>query len=66
MDYHQTVLMIQPDGLSDGKLKAVLPANEKEGVLYSHQGLTYGGWVLAKRLPVVDLWSDVRHPGRIP
>lgn len=56
MDYHSDrfndySLMVY----QDGKLKAVLPANEKEGVLYSHQGLTYGGWVLAKRLPVVDL-----------
>ncbi|MDO4511033.1 MAG: GNAT family N-acetyltransferase [Bacteroidales bacterium] len=29
----------------DGRLVAVLPANECEGVLYSHQGLTYGGWL---------------------
>ena len=30
----------------DGKLYAVLPANEKEHALYSHQGLTYGGLVM--------------------
>ena len=29
-----------------GRLKAVLPANIKDEVLYSHQGLTYGGLVL--------------------
>ena len=29
-----------------GKLAAVLPANICKDVLYSHQGLTYGGWVL--------------------
>ena len=29
----------------DEKLKAVLPANIKENLVYSHQGLTYGGLV---------------------
>jgi hypothetical protein len=27
----------------EGKLYAVMPANVRDGVLYSHQGLTYGG-----------------------
>jgi hypothetical protein len=27
----------------DNKLIAILPANHRDGVLYSHQGLTYGG-----------------------
>lgn len=40
---------------SNGKLKAVLPANEKEGVLWSHQGLTYGGWTLGNRFSAIDL-----------
>lgn len=31
----------------NGKLVAILPANiDEEGVLHSHQGLTYGGWIL--------------------
>ena len=30
-----------------GQLAAVLPANMAARVLYSHQGLTYGGWILA-------------------
>ncbi len=30
----------------DGKLLALLPANEAGEVLYSHQGLTYGGWLV--------------------
>jgi len=56
MDYHSHIftdhsLMVY----QDNKLKAVLPANEKDGVLYSHQGLTYGGWVLAPRVPADDL-----------
>lgn len=29
-----------------GRLWALLPANTENGTLYSHQGLTYGGWVL--------------------
>ena len=48
MDYHA-------DRFSDhslmayrkGKLMAVLPANRSGNILYSHQGLTYGGWVWA-------------------
>ena len=33
----------------DGKVVALLPANAAEGVLYSHQGLTYGGWLTQRR-----------------
>lgn len=48
MDYHS-------DRFSDfslmayrnGRLAAVLPANRVEETLHSHQGLTYGGWILA-------------------
>lgn len=29
-----------------GKLMAVMPANAQGRVLYSHQGLTYGGWLV--------------------
>lgn len=29
-----------------GEITALLPANISGGVLYSHQGLTYGGWLL--------------------
>ncbi|MCL2073800.1 MAG: hypothetical protein FWH18_07765 [Marinilabiliaceae bacterium] len=39
----------------DNKLKALFPANENSGVLYSHQGLTYGGWITAPRLSTEDL-----------
>ncbi|MBZ4034432.1 GNAT family N-acetyltransferase [Flavobacterium sp. 17A] len=34
----------------DDKLRAVLPANKKENVIYSHQGLTYGGLVFLSKL----------------
>lgn len=49
MDYHQDrftdhSLMFYNE---KGKLIALLPANERDGVLYSHQGLTYGGLVLS-------------------
>lgn len=48
-----------------GKLRALLPANERSGgsskVLHSHQGLTYGGWILPTRhidaADVVDLFE---------
>lgn len=63
MDYHS-------DRFSDasvlayrnGKLCALLPANRAENTLYSHQGLTYGGWII----PVnhfdgnimLDIWKE--------
>ncbi len=51
MDYHQDrfsdhSLMIY----QDQKLRAVLPAHEKDEVLYAHQGLTYGGFVWHKKI----------------
>ena len=50
MDYHSDrfndhSLMI----FLDGCLYALLPANETNGTLYSHQGLTYGGLVMSQR-----------------
>lgn len=38
-----------------GKLKAVLPANVAGDILYSHQGLTYGGLLLDKKATVEDV-----------
>ena len=42
---------------SKGKLLAVLPANEvlSDAAFYSHQGLTYGGFVLHKRVHAADV-----------
>ena len=37
------------------KLIAVLPANSVDQELYSHQGLTYGGLVLAPKVKLVDV-----------
>lgn len=51
MDYHHdrfndnSLLIFQ-----DEKLVAIFPANKTETTLYSHQGLSYGGFVLAKNL----------------
>lgn len=61
MDYHS-------DRFSDcsllfrykGRLVAVLPANREESVLWSHQGLTYGGLVLSPKctaVQVLDIFS---------
>ncbi len=37
------------------KLVAVLPANKVNNVLYSHQGLTYGGLVLSPKIKLADI-----------
>lgn len=52
MDYHSDRFRDCSLMFSDekGKLIAVLPANISEGVLYSHQGLTYGGLLVSQRL----------------
>lgn len=57
MDYHSDrfrdhSLMYYDD---KGRLLAVMAANEKDGILYSHQGLTYGGWILADRVRTGDV-----------
>lgn len=48
MDYHSDRFhdfsLLAYDG---GRLVALLPANSRDGVLYSHQGLTFGGWLIA-------------------
>ncbi|CAH8292673.1 acetyltransferase (GNAT) family protein [Mariniflexile fucanivorans] len=44
------------------KIVAVLPANKKEDTVYSHQGLTYGGLVLAKEVKfeiVVQVFNNL-------
>lgn len=57
MDYHKDrftdhSLMYRND---KGKLLAVMPANEKDGVLHSHQGLTFGGIILSNDAHAVDV-----------
>lgn len=58
MDYHEdrfvdNSLMIY----RKGKLFALLPANIADDVLYSHQGLTYGGLILGGNAVVTDVMS---------
>lgn len=53
MDYHQdrfadaSLMIYYKD-----KLYALLPANRRDDILYSHQGLTYGGLLLDKKATV--------------
>lgn len=51
MDYHSDRFLDSSWIAYKGeKIVAVLPANvSKDGVLHSHQGLTYGGWILPQR-----------------
>ena len=49
----------------NGKLVAILPANAVGDTLYSHQGLTYGGWLLPMRhidagdvICLFEAWND--------
>lgn len=63
MDYHST--RFEDHSLMfyrDGRLYAMLPANVKDGVLYSHQGLTYGGLVMhedASAANIVTLFGEL-------
>lgn len=51
MDYHSDRFTDHSlMAISSGKLVAVLPANERDGTLWSHQGLTYGGWVFGDKM----------------
>ena len=58
MDYHQdrfddNSLLI----FKDEKLIAVFPANKKEDVLFSHQGLSYGGLIFGKKTTFKDVFE---------
>ena len=43
-----------------GRLYAVLPANQEGSMLHSHQGLTYGGWVVGDRVGVEGMGTLFR------
>ena len=51
--FHRSYMDYHADRFTDhslmvwnkGRLSALLPANEHDGTLYSHQGLTYGGLI---------------------
>ena len=56
MDYHSdrfndfSLLFYKED-----KLIAILPANINNKILYSHQGLTYGGFILSTKTTAIDI-----------
>lgn len=57
MDYHSDrfadfSLMFYDE---KNRLVAVLPANERGDVVYSHQGLTYGGFILTDKTHTLDM-----------
>ena len=64
MDYHADrfedhSVLVYGD---QGEIVACFPANEKDGVIYAHQGLTYGGLVQNeedKLQKTIQLWSSV-------
>jgi hypothetical protein len=61
MDYHQdrfkdhSLLLYKKD-----KLVALFPANQQENVLYSHQGLTYGGLLINKDVKLKDTFQCLK------
>lgn len=56
MDYHAdrfqdcSLVVYRKD-----KLYALLPANRKDDILYSHQGLTYGGLIMSNKATALDI-----------
>lgn len=42
------------------RIVALLPANVNEGVLYSHQGLTFGGLVISKKISSAQVFEVFR------
>ena len=58
MDYHADrfedhSLMVY----RQGKLYALLPGNVKNGIFYSHQGLTYGGLMMNEKATAAEVTS---------
>ncbi len=48
---------------SKGKLTALLPANIDRDILYTHQGLTYGGFIVSDSMKVeimLDIFKELR------
>ncbi|MBK8025437.1 MAG: GNAT family N-acetyltransferase [Chloroflexi bacterium] len=64
MEYHRDRFadhsLIAHDG---GRVAALLPANERDGVLFSHGGLTFGGWITDGRMKqtlMLDVFDALR------
>lgn len=49
--FHDNSLMVY----RKGKLYTILPANRVENVLYSHQGLTYGGFIMSSEVTTLNM-----------
>ncbi|GGH91711.1 GNAT family N-acetyltransferase [Pseudomonas fluvialis] len=66
MDYHSdrfkdhSLLIYSPSG----KLLALLPANEHEKYIYTHQGLTFGGFIVDDKIKTAEM-LDVFHAVRV-
>ena len=65
MDYHADrfddfSLMIY----RKGKLYTILPANRKEDILYSHQGLTYGGFIMSNKVTTTEILEVVQETNK--
>lgn len=46
------------------KLIAILPANKKENILYSHQGLTFGGFLIDDKIKtetMLEIFEALKH-----
>ena len=62
MDYHQdrfedySLLIYYED-----RLVALLPANKKEGTIYSHEGLSYGGLMLPEKIDFLFVLEAFYH-----
>lgn len=61
MEYHSDrfqdySLMI----FDDNKLVSILPANRVEGIVFSHQGLTYGGFVFGEKIKLGQVLEIVK------
>lgn len=66
MDYHSDRFNdCSLVAFSNGKIIAALPANRVDNTLYSHQGLTYGGWLIpTKHFTIIDmleLFDEMKH-----
>ena len=60
MDYHSDRFADHSlVAMRDGEFLAVLPANEDCDTLWSHQGLTYGGWIMPSKHVDPSVMLDV-------
>lgn len=56
MDYHKDRFIDHSMlALKNNDIIAVLPANISGETLYTHQGLTYGGWIVSSKISLADI-----------